>query len=210
MRVLPIRAKVCCSPFIQNGYLHTKTKYLFNHLSSFNFGLLLLPIFLLPRSAPARGKRDFVLVACYACASDGQWPAFAGRKKLFPFSRGSPSSVGDIDSPSGLRQPQLVLLSPATNFINFTNFQLSTDTCPHFGRTSPLHGKGDTTAKAARWILSEVEVGYRKKRGKRTRPSPTSPHGFCSYGASMTANRRQGRELWRCFSKKETFQDTKA
>ncbi|QJR23185.1 hypothetical protein BREVNS_2435 [Brevinematales bacterium NS] len=61
-------------------------------------------------------------------------------KGLFLF-RGSPSSVGDIASSSELRQPQLVLLNLAPNFINFTNFQLSTDTHPHFGRTSPFRQK---------------------------------------------------------------------
>jgi hypothetical protein len=31
------------------------------------------------------GKGGVVLVACYACASDGQWAAFAGKEKLLPF-----------------------------------------------------------------------------------------------------------------------------
>ncbi|QJR21180.1 hypothetical protein BREVNS_0430 [Brevinematales bacterium NS] len=49
--------ELCRSTLIQNEYLHTNTEYLFNHLFSFSFRLFLLPIFLLPRSAPARGKR---------------------------------------------------------------------------------------------------------------------------------------------------------
>ncbi|QJR22019.1 hypothetical protein BREVNS_1269 [Brevinematales bacterium NS] len=54
---------------------------MFDHLFFFSFGLFLLPIFLFPRSAPAWDKRNVVLVACYACASDGQWAAFAGKEK---------------------------------------------------------------------------------------------------------------------------------
>ncbi|QJR21420.1 hypothetical protein BREVNS_0670 [Brevinematales bacterium NS] len=75
--------------------------------------------------------------------------------------RASPSSVGDIASSLRLQQPQLVLLNLAANFINFTNFQLSTDTHPHSGRTSPLHDKGHTTAKAARWGTEKKGVKER-------------------------------------------------
>ncbi len=139
-------------------YLYTKSEYLFDHLFCSNSWFFLLPFSLLSQSAPARGKRGFapfenptpplrrlqkgiVLVACYACASDGTWAAFAGHGRTFPLRRASPSSVGDIASSSKLRQPQLVLLNLAPNFINFTNFQLSTDTHPHSGRTSLLRQK---------------------------------------------------------------------
>ncbi len=32
------------------------------------------------------GQKRVVLVACYECASDGWWAAFAGKEKLLPFS----------------------------------------------------------------------------------------------------------------------------
>ncbi|QJR21437.1 hypothetical protein BREVNS_0687 [Brevinematales bacterium NS] len=47
-----------------------------------------------------RLQKDPVLVACYACASDGRQAAFAGHGRTFPLRRASPSSVGDLNSSS--------------------------------------------------------------------------------------------------------------
>ncbi|QJR22441.1 hypothetical protein BREVNS_1691 [Brevinematales bacterium NS] len=51
----------------------------------------------------------------------------------------------------------------------------------------PPYNKGHTTAKAARWILSEVEVGYRKK-GVVKEPGILSPP--CRASAPVRASLR--------------------
>ncbi|QJR22290.1 hypothetical protein BREVNS_1540 [Brevinematales bacterium NS] len=103
--------KGALSSHIHTGYLHTKTEYSFDHLFSFYFGLFLSPIFLLSQSNPVRTKGALSSShATHAPRTDNA-PLLRARRKTSSPSRGSPSSVGDINSSSRLRQPQLVLLN---------------------------------------------------------------------------------------------------
>jgi hypothetical protein len=101
----------CRSTFIQNGYLHTNTEYFFNNLFSQLWAIFVTRL-LFFHEALLRGTKETLSSshAMHAPRTDNG-PLLRARRKISSLSGGSPSFVGDIASSSGLRQPQLVLLT---------------------------------------------------------------------------------------------------